>query len=36
MLDYSEQRAGWEKSMRLFAEEVMPQVADLTGDRALA
>ena len=36
MFDYSEQRAGWEKSMRLFAEEVMPQVAELTGDRALA
>ena len=32
MYDYSEQNADWNKSMRLMAEEVMPQVADLTGD----
>jgi alkanesulfonate monooxygenase SsuD/methylene tetrahydromethanopterin reductase-like flavin-dependent oxidoreductase (luciferase family) len=30
--DHSENRPAYEKSMRLLAEEVMPQVADLTGD----
>ena len=32
MYDYSEQNADWNESMRLMAEEVMPQVADLTGE----
>ena len=32
VLDNSEDREGWFKSMRLFADEVLPQVADLTGD----
>ena len=32
MYDYSEQDEAWRKSMRLLAEEVMPRVADLTGD----
>ena len=30
--DHSENRPAYEKCMRLLAEEVMPQVADLTGD----
>ena len=32
VLDNSEDREGWFKSMRLFSEEVLPRVADLTGD----
>ena len=32
VVDHSEQNAAWEKSMRLLAEEVLPQLADLTGD----
>ena len=32
MFDHSENRPGFEKCIRLFAEEVMPQVADLTGN----
>ena len=30
--DHTENRAGYEKSVRLMAEEVMPQLTDLTGD----
>ena len=29
--DHSENRAAYEKSMRLMSEKVMPQLADLTG-----
>ena len=30
--DHTENRADYEKSIRLMAEEVMPQLTDLTGD----
>ena len=30
--DYSENRESYEKAMRLMATEVMPQLADLTGE----
>ena len=32
ILDHSKDRAGSERSMRLLMEEVLPRVADLTGD----
>ena len=32
VLDHSGDREGWHRSMRLLAEEVMPRVADLTGE----
>jgi len=32
VLDHSDDREGWHRSMRLLAEEVMPRVADLTGE----
>ena len=35
-LDHLDDRAGWEKSMRLLAEDVMPRVADLTGEKTVA
>ena len=33
-LDHSADRKGWETSMRLLVDEVLPQVADLTGEEA--
>ena len=32
VLDHSADREGWHRSMRLMAEEVLPRVADLTGE----
>ena len=34
VLDHSEDRPGFEKCMRLLTEEVLPRVADLTGEEA--
>ena len=34
VLDHSGDQQGWERCMRLLAEEVMPRVADLTGEKA--
>ena len=31
-LDHADDRAGWETTMRLLVDEVLPQVADLTGE----
>jgi alkanesulfonate monooxygenase SsuD/methylene tetrahydromethanopterin reductase-like flavin-dependent oxidoreductase (luciferase family) len=36
VLDHSGDQRGWERAMRLLAEEVMPRVGDLTGEPAAA